>query len=153
MAIQISLNGRLMTLQTKDSSYQMLADKNGVLLHLYYGSSIGAEDLSDLIVRSDVGFSGNPEEAGLDRTYSLDTLPQEVASSGVGDFRDDSVRLAHPDGSCAADFRFESCEVVSGAYSIPGMPALYDTKDSEAGASSETLIIRMKEKVSGAILN
>ena len=56
MAIQISPNGRLMTLQTKDSSYQMLADKNGVLLHLYYGSSIGAEDLSDLIVRSDVGF-------------------------------------------------------------------------------------------------
>ena len=79
MAIQISPNGRLMTIQTNDSSYQMLADKNGVLLHLYYGSSIGAEDLSDLIVRSDVGFSGNPEEAGLDRTYSLDTLPQEVA--------------------------------------------------------------------------
>ena len=63
MAIQISPNGRLMTIQTNDSSYQMLADKNGVLLHLYYGSSIGAEDLSDLIVRSDVGFSGNPEEA------------------------------------------------------------------------------------------
>lgn len=56
MAIQISPNGRLMTIQTNDSSYQMLADKNGVLLHLYYGSSIGAEDLSDLIVRSDVGF-------------------------------------------------------------------------------------------------
>ena len=50
MAIQISPNGRLMTIQTNDSSYQMLADKNGVLLHLYYGSSIGAEDLSDLIV-------------------------------------------------------------------------------------------------------
>lgn len=42
MAIQISPNGRLMTIQTNDSSYQMLADKNGVLLHLYYGSSIGA---------------------------------------------------------------------------------------------------------------
>ena len=149
MAIQISPNGRLMTLQTNDSSYQMLADKNGVLLHLYYGSSIGAEDLSELIVRSDVGFSGNPEEAGLDRTYSLDTLPQEVASSGVGDFRDDSVRLAHPDGSCAADFRFESCEVVSGAYSIPGMPALYATDKK----NSETLIIKMKEKASGAILH
>ena len=28
MAIQISPNGRLMTIQTNDSSYQMLADKN-----------------------------------------------------------------------------------------------------------------------------
>ena len=27
MAIQISPNGRLMTIQTNDSSYQMLADK------------------------------------------------------------------------------------------------------------------------------
>ncbi len=170
MAIQISKNGCLMTLQTKDSSYQMLADEKGVLLHLYYGSSIGAEDLSDLIVRSDVGFSGNPEEAGLDRTYSLDTLPQEVASSGVGDYREDMVRLVHADGSCAADFRFESCEVVSGAYSIPGLPALYDTKSckddenrndqadgkahatNETHTASETLVVRMKEKASGAIL-
>ena len=170
MAIQISKNGRLMTLQTKDSSYQMLADEKGVLLHLYYGSRIDAEDVSDLILRSDVGFSGNPEEAGCDRTYSLDTLPQEVASSGVGDYREDSVRLMHADGSCAADFRFESSEVVSGAYSIPGLPALYDTKSckddenrndqadgkahatNETHTASETLVVRMKEKASGAIL-
>ena len=37
MAIKVSENGRLFTLQTKDSSYQMFADDKNVLLHLYYG--------------------------------------------------------------------------------------------------------------------
>ena len=97
MAIKASENGRLFTLQTKDSSYQMFADDKNVLLHLYYGEKIGEENLSSLIFNTDMGFAGNPEEAGSDRTYSLDTLPQEVPSSGVGDYRDDMVRIRQVD--------------------------------------------------------
>ena len=80
MAIQISENGRLFTLHTKNSSYQMFADPFGTLLHLYYGKRTDGENLSDLIFRTDMGFSGNPPEAGGDRTYSLDYLPQELPS-------------------------------------------------------------------------
>ena len=127
MAIKVSENGRLFTLQTKDSSYQMFADDKNVLLHLYYGEKIGEENLSGLIFCTDMGFAGNPEEAGSDRTYSLDTLPQEVPSSGVGDYRDDMVRIRQVDGSCAADFRFDSYEILDHSYAVPGMPALYDT--------------------------
>ena len=107
MAIQISADQRTFTLQTKSSSYQMAVDAYGVLLHLYYGKKIEAENLEYLIYKSDVGFSGNPVEAGKDRTYSLDCLPQELPSSGVGDFREEMIRLYHEDGSCAADFRYE----------------------------------------------
>ena len=78
MAIKVSENGRLFTLQTKDSSYQMFADDKNVLLHLYYGEKIGEENLSGLIFCTDMGFAGNPEEAGPNRKYSLDTLPQEI---------------------------------------------------------------------------
>lgn len=145
MGIDIREEGRLFTLQTADTSYQMYADDRSVLLHLYYGQKIDGESLADLIVRRDVGFAGNPEEAGADRTYSLDTLPQELPSSGVGDFREDMVELEHPDGSFAADFRFESYELQTGSYAIPGMPALYDTEE-EAG---ETLVLNMREKASG----
>ena len=63
MAIKVSENGRLFTLQTKDSSYQMFADDKNVLLHLYYGEKIGEENLSGLIFCTDMGFAGNPEEA------------------------------------------------------------------------------------------
>ena len=54
MAIKVSENGRLFTLQTKDSSYQMFADDKNVLLHLYYGEKIGEENLSGLIFCTDM---------------------------------------------------------------------------------------------------
>lgn len=144
MAIQISSDQRTFTLQTKASTYQMAVDTYGVLLHLYYGKRIEAENLESLIYKSDVGFSGNPQEAGSDRTYSLDCLPQELPSSGVGDYREEMIRLIHEDGSCAADFRFEGYEVVEGSYEIPGLPAVYDTEQEKG----ETLILTMKEVAS-----
>ena len=48
MAIQISSDGRTFTLQTEKSSYQMMADAHDVLLHLYYGRKIAAENLEEL---------------------------------------------------------------------------------------------------------
>lgn len=148
MAIKVSENGRLFTLQTKDSSYQMFADDKNVLLHLYYGEKIGEENLSGLIFCTDMGFAGNPEEAGPNRKYSLDTLPQEIPGSGVGDFRDDMIDIRHADGSFAADFRFDSFEILDHSYAIPGMPALYDTEEEKG----ETLVITMTEKASDIVL-
>lgn len=148
MAIKVSENGRLFTLQTKDSSYQMFADDKNVLLHLYYGEKIGEENLSGLIFCTDMGFAGNPEEAGINRKYSLDALPQEIPGSGVGDFRDDMIEIRHADGSFAADFRFDSYEILDHSYAIPGMPALYDTEEEKG----ETLVITMTEKASDIVL-
>ncbi|MCI8922586.1 MAG: alpha-galactosidase [Lachnospiraceae bacterium] len=144
MAIWTGEDGRLFLLQTKDSTYQMYADRHGVLLHTYYGKRIGEENLSDLIFQADVGFSGNPAEAVMDRTYSLDCLPQELPSSGVGDYRGGCVELLHSDGSMAADFRFEGYEILPYSYQVPGMPSLFDTNEE----TGQTLIIRMKERAS-----
>ena len=148
MAILVKENGRLFQLQTRDSSYQMYADEKGVLLHTYYGKRIEAENLSDLIFRADVGFSGYPPEADGDRTYSLDCLPQELPSSGVGDYRQDCIRVRHEDGSRAADFRFAGYKILQGSLKIPGMPSLYDT-DKERG---QTLVIALKEKASDLVV-
>ncbi len=144
MAIEVGKNGRLFNLHTIDSTYQMYADEYGVLLHTYYGRKIDDENLSDLIFRADVGFSGNPPEAEGDRTYSLDCLPQELPSDGVGDFRESCISLLHEDGSMAADFRFEGYELIPRSYKVEGMPSLYDN-DEEKG---QTLIITMREKAS-----
>ncbi len=144
MAIEVGMKGRLFHLHTKDSTYQMVADEHGVLLHTYYGKRIDGENLEDLIFQADVGFSGNPPEAGGDRKYSLDCLPQELPSDGVGDYRESCIALVHGDGSMAADFRFEGYEILPGSYRVKGMPALYDT-EKEKG---ETLAITMREKAS-----
>ncbi len=97
-------------------------------LAFHHGEKIGEENLSGSIFCTDMGFAGNPEEAGPNRKYSH-TLPQEIPGSGVGDFRDDMIRIRHADGSFAADFRFDSFEILDHLDAIPGMPALYDTEE------------------------
>ena len=93
MAIHISADGRRFQLDTAETSYQFGADRYGALVHNYYGRRIPFEDLSDGLFFADVGFSGNPWEAGEERTYSLDTLPQEYSGYGNGDYRESSVAL------------------------------------------------------------
>mgnify|MGYP000169973914 CR=1 FL=1 len=73
---------RTFTLQTKNTTYQMQVDRYGFLLHLYYGKKTdGCMDY--LLTYYDRGFSGNPYDAGEDRTYSMDTLPQEFPCYGT----------------------------------------------------------------------
>jgi len=86
------------TLSTAATTYQMKVDATGVLLHTYYGPRLRGGDLSNRIVHEDRGFSPNPYEVGKDRTYSLDTLPQEYSSCGVGDFRQPSVEASCGNG-------------------------------------------------------
>lgn len=90
MSIIFSENDKTFTLHTNDTTYQMKVDKFGFLLHLYYGRKTkGCMDY--LLTYADRGFSGNPYEAGKDRTYSMDVLPQELPCQGMGDYRNTAV--------------------------------------------------------------
>ena len=86
---------QVITLQTKRSTYQMKVGDYGVLLHLYYGARVEDCTMDYLLHKKDVGFSGNPYDAGEDRTFSLDTLPQEFPSYGVGDYRNTCVAVSY----------------------------------------------------------
>ena len=133
----------IFTLHTHNSTYQMQADTHGVLLHLYYGPRISDCDLSPLIRYADRGFSPNPAEAGNDRTYSLDTLPQEYSGSGAGDFRLPSLELELSDGSWVADLRYVSAKVEQGKYTLEGLPAFYAGQEE-----AQTLTITLEDAVS-----
>ena len=86
MSITFNESTRIFTLNTAHSTYQMQADMHDYLLHLYYGARTAGE-MGYLLSYADRGFSGNPYSAEMDRTYSLDALPQEYPSLGTGDFR------------------------------------------------------------------
>lgn len=47
--------------------------------------------------------SGNPYAAGMDRTYSLDALPQEYPSLGTGDYRNIALNIKNEKGVESAD--------------------------------------------------
>lgn len=142
MSIIYQKEKRVFTLRTGHSVYQMQVGRYGVLLHLYYGKSLNGE-VDYLTELPEVSFSGNPYEAGMDRNFSLDTLPQEFPSYGVGDFRTPCAAIEEADGSHAVDFRYVSHQIKEGAYETPGMPCLYDEDQP-----SETLEIILEDQVS-----
>ena len=134
---------RTFTLQTKNTTYQMQVDRYGFLLHLYYGKK--AEGCMDyLLTHYDRGFSGNPYDAGEDRTYSMDTLPQEFPCYGNGDFRSTAFVVENADGSMSCDLRYKSHTILNGKYNLEGLPTVY-ASDEEA----QTLEILMEDQVTG----
>ncbi|HIQ61442.1 MAG TPA: alpha-galactosidase [Candidatus Enterenecus faecium] len=142
--IQFDKQTNTLTLHTAHTSYQMKVDEKGVLLHTYYGKRLRKGDLSRLICHEDRGFSPNPYEAGTDRTYSLDTLPQEYSTCNVGDFRPTSLEADFADGSVAVDWRYVTHHILHGKYTIPGQPSFYDE-----GLTAETLEMVLKDAHTG----
>lgn len=126
---------QLITLHTKKTSYQMKVTDNNFLLHLYYGPKTNGS-MDYLLTYYDRGFSGNPYDAGVDRTFSMDCLPQEYPCYGNGDYRSVAFNMKDKNGVYGGDLRYVSHRFVQGKYSIPHLPAVYDDA-SEQPASSE----------------
>lgn len=135
----IYVRDNFFSLKTKNTEYQLYADKYGVLQHIWYGKRVDA-NMSYLLNYPDVGFAGNIYEAGNDRTYSLNTLPLEYPCKGTGDYRISAVSVSHSDGSTALDLRFKEYKITKGKYSITGLPAVYA---NESGA--DTLEITLQD--------
>lgn len=124
MAIIFSKEHKTFSLQTKNSTYQMKVSDLGHLLHVYYGDKIADEDASFIIKSYDRGFSPNPYDAYNNRTISLDVLPQEISSAGVGDFRVSSIEVENSDYSRAFEGRYTTHRIYKGKYQLEGLPGL-----------------------------
>ena len=143
MSIVYNEAQKTITLHTKNTTYQMQIDKYGFLLHLYYGRK--ADGCMDyLLTYYDRGFSGNPYDAGNDKTYSMDSLPQEFPSLGTGDYRTPACIIKNTDRTYCSDFRYESHSIRDGKYSLEGLPAVY-ADDDEA----QTLEVVLEDRVTG----
>ena len=143
MGIIYNEKAKTFTLHTQNTTYQMQIDAYGFLLHLYYGRKTdGVMDY--LLTYADRGFSGNPQDTGNDRTYSLDVLPQEFPCRLTGDFRSPVLDLVNADGSFGCDLRYQGYEICNGKYNLKGLPAVYAAEEE-----AQTLIIYMKDQVTG----
>ena len=141
MAITFNETTRIFTLTTAHTTYQMQADAQGYLLHLYYGARTAGE-MDYLLNYGDRGFSGNPNSAGSDRTYSLDALPQEYPSLGTGDFRNYALNIENADGSQCCNPVYITHEIAAGKYSLKGL-TFVRAEENEA----ETLKIILEDPV------
>lgn len=106
MAIRYSDTDKIFTIDTEHTTYQMKVDTYGFLLHLYYGNRVNGQ-MDYLLTYYDRGFSGNPYDAGTNRTYSMSELPQEYSSLGNGDYRSVAFAVENADGTTSCDLRYK----------------------------------------------
>ena len=142
MSIIFNEKNQTITLNTKNSTYQMKINEHKFLLHTYYGNRISQMDMAYLHIDHDRACSGQPDEVFPSRIVSFNTFPQEFTSCGIGDFRINSIALRNEDGSNGADFRYVSHEILDGKYSIPNLPAVYDN-----GGEAQTLIVTIQDPI------
>ena len=138
MSIRYNEATKQFILETASTCYQMEVDELGFLHHLYYGSKTGQGDLSYPYRIYDHGFSGNPYDMRNNRAFSLDSMPQEYTSFGVGDFRVTSIRASCSDGSRCFEFRYSGHEIIDGKYAIHELPSVYSNDDQV-----QTLVISL----------
>lgn len=143
MAIIFNPNKKIFTLQTAHTTYQMQVDRLGYLLHLYYGAKSTC-DMDYVLTYADRGFSGNPYAAGMNRTYSLDTLPQEYPTLGTGDFRNIALDIKNEQGTESVELLYKSYEIRDGKYALKGLPAVWASDDE-----AQTLEIVLGDDIAG----
>lgn len=142
MAIYYQQEECLFLLNTEHSTYQMKVDDLGYLLHLYYGAKVTG-NMDYLLTYYDRGFSGNPYDAGGDKTYSLDVLPQEYPAMGTGDYRSSALIIRNADESECCDLHYVNHKIEKGKYSLKGLPAVYASEEE-----AQTLEIILEDSVS-----
>lgn len=130
-------------LQGPSSSYVLGIDADGRLLHLHWGARVAPGPLGQIVVRRHRPLSPNP--IGLGHPGSLDQLPQECPTGGLGDFRSPAVLVEHPDGTCALDLVYAGHRIAPGKPRLPGLPATY----VEDAAEADTLFITLRDALSG----
>jgi Alpha-galactosidase len=143
MSIKINEEKLLFHLQGKSTSYVMQVIRDGYLAHLYWGKRINKYRGSNKIAFMDRGFSPNPDDK--DRTFSIDTIPQEYQAFGNGDFRIPAYQVRINDGYRISDLRYKGYGLYKGKRELEGLPATYVNYIEEA----ETLEIIMEDVVIG----
>ncbi|KXT77680.1 alpha-galactosidase [Streptococcus sp. DD13] len=117
----------LFHLQAAEFSYILQVLDSRHLVHRYFGKKINHFDASNTIVYLDRSFSPSPFAGN--RTFSLDTLPQEYSSNGLGDFRTAAIDLRSAFGT-ALDLKYKGHRIFKGKKSLSGLPASFGDEES-----------------------
>ena len=133
---------KIFHLQSGNASYVMQVVKDKYLAHLYWGKRLSAYHGSRAIIWKDRGFAPNPDDK--DRTFSLDTLPQEYPQTGNGDFRNCAYGIRQKNGSRISSLFYKGYEIQEGKPELEGLPASFAKKEE-----AQTLKIFLEDAVAG----
>lgn len=136
-------HNQLFHLRTPGSSYIIGIEKGRYLTHLYWGRKLPSICPENAYCPNNLSFSPNPDPE--DKSYSLDTMPQEYPSGYLSDFRMPAYGAEREDGCLAGELLYEKYEILKGKPGLPGLPATYAEEESEA----QTLRLFCRDSISG----
>ena len=139
--MSVLIDENIITLNTKNTTYQMAVNENNFLAHLYYGNRL---DDSCALERGKWGYHTLMPLTydSCSRELSPDVCPLEYSAYGCGDFRTTPLKVRFSDGSSVCDLRFESMNYVSKKPKLSGLPSLHDEQEK-----SQSVEICLKDKV------
>lgn len=129
-------------LETEKTSYVMRILENGYLYHCYYGELIARDDLTYHNLFKDLDYASVFSVEG--KTASLDSLPQECATRGRGDYRAPAVRIENELGQSVNELTYKTYMITKGKPKFSEMPQLDASEET-----CDTLEIVMEDMVGG----
>lgn len=125
MIIYHAENG-LFHLQTQEFSYVMQVLDNQQLVHRYFGKKVNHFSSGNKITYLDRAFSPSPISGN--RTFSLDVLPLECSSNGLGDFRMASLEVRNSFG-VGLDLKYQAHRIYKGKPVLEGLPSSFGVEE------------------------
>ncbi|MDP4162354.1 MAG: glycoside hydrolase family 36 N-terminal domain-containing protein, partial [Bacillota bacterium] len=141
MGIHFDAKRQIFHLKARGTSYVMQIVREGYLAHLYWGKRVLHYDEGNVLSFVYRSFSPNPDIS--DRTFSLDTLPQEYPAYGNTDFRAPAYQIQLKNGTTITDFRYKTHLIFKGKKKLAGLPSTYVEEEDEA----VTLEIILEDKL------
>lgn len=128
MNITYNEKNRIFKLDTPHTSYCIgVVDEENFLGHVYYGRSLGSDDLAYLMRTGEPPFV--PSKNNRDKCSFLDAFPMEYAGHGLGDFREGAFSVRTLSGHTGVSLSYVSHVIYDGKKALEGLPATFGEKD------------------------
>lgn len=141
MAITYNKSSRTFYLDGKGTTYVFLVNEHNYLEHLYYGKTIGHDNLE--YIRGQWGRSRVASIPGADIATGIKSynhFGSELTFYGTGDYREPMVEIMNPAGDRLTQLLYDSHEILTEKSAIKGMPSM---------RGEETLVLHLKDKING----
>lgn len=124
MGIAYYPKSRTFKLDTPSSTYVIgIVDEENFIGHVYYGKKVPDTDLTYLMRTQEPPFT--PSVNDRERVSFLDCFPMEYPTHGLGDYREDCLRVLTQGGNTVCGLRYLSHRIFQGKPRLEGLPATF----------------------------
>ena len=132
MPIIFDSEKKIFKLDTSKSSYVFGINDHGLMIHYYYGATVGDNDLAYLATRwGHSGIQAKVHYAKPGEIIHMDTLPLEYSTFGVADYRPTALKIKSAGGQSATNVEYISHKIYKGKPDVEGMPETH-AEENEA---------------------